>query len=495
MNILELREEIDVIDEKILALFEARMDVAAAIGQFKKDHGLEICDISREAAKLDKIGEMARPELEEYDKDFFMDLMRLSREYQTELLGRKPVCGLLGEKLSHSYSPQIHGMLGDYEYRLFEKKEEEIETFLREGSFQGLNVTIPYKRTVIPYLDEISETARQMNSVNTIVRRDGKLYGDNTDAYGFLALVKHSGIDVKGKKTLVLGSGGGSSAVCAALSELGAEIVVISRSGEDHYGNLDRHRDAKIIVNTTPLGMYPANGSAALDLTGFPALEAVYDIIYNPARTALLMQAENLGIPAFNGLYMLVAQAKKASELFMNTRIDDRVIGKIEMKLADEMQNIIFIGMPGCGKSTVAELFARLEGKTFVDSDDTYTEMMGNDPASDIQTRGEQAFRDAEEQVIEAVGKLSGMVIATGGGVVTREANYERLHQHGTIVWLKRDPENLPTEGRPLSSGSLTALYEKRAPLYARFADIVVDNNGDLSETITAILENLNGRN
>lgn len=495
MNIIALREQIDAIDAKLLALFEERMEVSAAIGAYKKENKKAIFDPAREKEKLEQIRSMSKAELADYAEELFTDLMRLSREYQQETMGRKPVCGLLGEKLSHSYSPQIHGMLGNYEYRLFEKEEEEIEAFLREGKFTGINVTIPYKRTVIPYLDEISETARRMNSVNTIVRRDGRLYGDNTDAYGFLALVKHSGIDVSGKKTLVLGSGGGSSAVCAALSQLGAESVVISRNGENHYGNLDRHRDAKIIVNTTPLGMYPKNGAAALDLSRFPELEAVYDIIYNPARTALLLQAENLGIPAFNGLYMLVAQAKKASELFMNTEIDDDVISEIEKKLARKMQNIILIGMPGCGKSTLAELYAKLQGRLYIDSDQTFVEMNGMKAGAYIETHGEEAFREAEEKVIETIGKRSGAVIATGGGVVTREANYERLHQNGIIIWVKRDLKKLPTEGRPLSAGNLAALYGKREALYARFADVTVENNGDLSETITAILENLNGRN
>lgn len=243
-------------------------------------------------------------------------------------------CGLLGEKLSHSYSPQIHAMLGDYGYLLYEKNEDELESFLKNGGWDGLNVTIPYKKTVIPYLDELGDYARKVGSVNTIVRRsDGTLFGDNTDVYGFIKMVRHSGIEVAGRKVLVLGSGGASVAVVAALKDMGACPVVISRSGPDNYTNLDRHYDAEIIVNTTPVGMFPNVGVTPIEPEQFPNLKGVLDIIYNPTRTELLQRAEKMGLVTENGLYMLVAQAKKSSEIFRNCVIPDEIIEEIYQKL------------------------------------------------------------------------------------------------------------------------------------------------------------------
>ena len=264
-------------------------------------------------------------------------------------------CGLLGETLGHSYSPMIHHELADYDYRLFEVPKGELDRFLKSGTWDGLNVTIPYKKAVVPYCAELSEAAAKLQSVNTIVRRpDGTLYGDNTDLYGFLYMVRRSGIDPAGKKALVLGSGGASVTVKAALEQLGASVTVISRSGPDNYDNLDRHADARIIANTTPVGMYPRNGAAAVDLRQFPHCEGVLDIVYNPARTALILQAEELGIPHASGLSMLVAQAKRSSEQFSGTVIDNSVLERVERTVNSHLRNIILIGMPGCGKSTGA---------------------------------------------------------------------------------------------------------------------------------------------
>ena len=250
-------------------------------------------------------------------------------------------CGLLGRKLGHSYSPQIHSMLSDYEYVLFEKEPEELESFLKSGDFNGLNVTIPYKKSVIPYCDELSEIARAIGSVNTIIKRpDGSLYGDNTDAFGFESLIGSSGICVEGKKAIVLGSGGASVTVCAVLKKLGArEVIVISRKGENNYDNISNHADADIVVNTTPIGMYPNNGESALDLSVFKTLSGVLDVVYNPARTAIMLQAEELGIPGACGLHMLVAQAKRSSELFTGSVIADSEISRIESVLSRQMQN------------------------------------------------------------------------------------------------------------------------------------------------------------
>jgi len=403
-------------------------------------------------------------------------------------------CGLLGKTLAHSYSPQIHSYLGDYAYKLFEKQPEELGAFLQSGDFTGLNVTIPYKKDVIPYCAELSDCAKKMGAVNTIVRRqNGSLIGHNTDYFGFLSMVKRTGLTVAGKKVLVLGSGGASATAVAVLNEQGANVVVISRSGENHYGNLNLHKDAAVIVNATPVGMYPNAGVSPVDLDLFPALEGVLDIVYNPARTKLLLDAESRGMLTENGLWMLVAQAKEASEWFTGKAISDDKIAAIHKALQKQMENIILVGMPGCGKSTVGKLVAKLAGKTFVDAD---AEIMKAAEMSipDIFTKeGEDGFRQLEMRVLQQLGQKSGLVIATGGGCVTREGNYAHLHQNGKIFWLQRDITALATNGRPLSqSGKLEEMWRIRNPLYERFADFTVCNDDTPEMTAEEILRGWN---
>ena len=386
-------------------------------------------------------------------------------------------CGLLGEKLGHSYSPAIHAQLGDYAYRLYECPREKLGAFLKTGDFDGLNVTIPYKKAVIPYCAELSPMAAAIGSVNTLLRRpDGTLYGDNTDAFGFESLLRHAGLDPKGKKCLVLGSGGASVTVQAVLRHLGAgSVTVISRSGEDNYHNLARHQDAELLVNATPVGMYPGNGLAAVDLTAFPACRGVADLIYNPARTALLLQAERLGIPCAGGLWMLVAQAQRAAELFTGTDIPESVIPRITASLRREMENLVLIGMPGSGKTTIAMALA---------------ERLGRPIPTVFEREGEGGFRRRETAAIADLGKRSGVVIATGGGSILRPENYDLLHQNGTLFWLQRDWRKLPTDGRPISqSRDLSELLRERTPAYTRFADHIIDNNGTVEETLRQILE------
>ena len=402
-------------------------------------------------------------------------------------------CGLLGRKLGHSYSPQIHNLLGDYSYVLFEKEPEELENFLKTGDFSGLNVTIPYKKEVIPYLSELSPTAKKMGCVNTVLRRsDGTLYGHNTDYFGFTSLVRHAGLSVAGKKVLVLGSGGASNTAVAALKDLGANPVVISRSGENNYGNLHLHRDAAAIVNATPVGMYPNTGVSPIDLGLFPHLEGVLDVIYNPARTQLLLDAEKLGIPRENGLWMLVAQAKEAAEVFTGGKISDEVIEKIYRELSHQMKNIVLIGMPGCGKSTIGTLLAEKLGRTLADADEKIISLAGKSIPDIFAQDGEPTFRDWETKALAELGKQSGLVIATGGGCVTQKRNYPLLHQNGYLVWLERDCSVLPTDGRPLSQANdLGKMYAARKPLYEAFADIRVENAGTPEETAQKILDAL----
>lgn len=386
--------------------------------------------------------------------------------------------GLLGRKLGHSYSPVIFDLLGHYRYDLYEREPDQLENLLRNGDFDGLNVTIPYKKAVLPLLDQVDSLAEQLGSVNTIVKRpDGRLEGYNSDYDGFSYLVQHSGLGLRGKKALVLGSGGASVTVVAVLRDLGAEAVVISRHGENNYENLQLHRDARIIVNATPVGMFPHTGEAAVVVRDFPHLEGVFDLIYNPARTQLLLDCEACGIPAWNGLRMLVAQAKTSAEHFLGHSLPDSCIEQIHSRLQRQMENIVLIGMPGCGKSTVGALLAEKTGKTFVDADDAFTALYGRTPAQVIEEDGENAFRTLETKVLAQLGRGSHQVIATGGGCVTRPENLPLLHQNGVLVWLRRDPAALPIAGRPLSKITSPALlYQQRQPLYAAFADLTADN-------------------
>ena len=401
-------------------------------------------------------------------------------------------CGLLGQHLGHSYSPQIHHELFSYEYKLYEKEPDELAAFLGSRAFDGLNVTIPYKKAVIPYLDELSPIASTIGSVNTIVNRNGKLYGYNTDAFGFTWMIQKSGVETAGKKALVFGSGGAAVTICHVLKTLGAEPLVVSRHGEITYDDLPQHKDAQLLVNSTPLGMYPDTGKSPCDLSVFEKLDGVFDAVYNPARTAFLLQAEALGIPYANGFSMLVAQAKQSCEFFTGTSIDNSEIDRIDRLLSAQMQNIVLIGMPGCGKSSVGRALAAALHRPFVDADSEIERRAGCPIPEIFAKEGEEAFRKLESSVLADLGKASGTVIATGGGSVTRPENYPSLHQNGKIVWLTRPLELLPTNGRPVSqANSLQSLYEKRAALYERFSDAVVSNAQSIEDCVHAIREAL----
>lgn len=404
------------------------------------------------------------------------------------------VYGLLGRTLRHSYSPQIHALLGDYEYRLFEVEPQDLEAFLKKREFGGINVTIPYKKDVLPYLSGISDNAKRIGAVNTIiVKEDGGLYGDNTDYDGFLCLVQKSGFQVKGKKALVLGTGGASLPISAVLSDLGArEVVFISRSGENNYQNLSRHADADFIVNTTPVGMYPNNLKAPLSLSEFPKLSGVLDIVYNPQKTKLILDAERLGIPAYSGLLMLVAQGKRAAELFLGHDIPDSETDRIFKKLSTEMQNIVLVGMPGCGKTTVGKALVEQLNRPFFDADEEILKRTGKSAEAWIEACGEAVFRQKETEVLESLCKQSGTVIATGGGAVTVPENADILRQNSIVFFINRDVSALPVEGRPLSKATaLSEMYEVRLPMYRSVCDYEIAADGSVEAVVRRILEEL----
>jgi len=403
----------------------------------------------------------------------------------------KKTFGLLGEKLGHSFSPLIHGYLGEYDYLLYEVSAADLDSFMTSKRFDGINITIPYKQQVMPYCATLSREAQMIGSVNTIIKDDNNaLHGHNTDYHGFNVMLEHGGIEPKGKKVLVLGDGGSARTVRAALDGLGArEIVTISRRGENHYGNIDRHYDADIIVNTTPVGMYPDNGNSPLRLTGFKQLKGVADLIYNPTRTKLLLEAEGLGIPRVNGLAMLVAQAEKASRLFLDGPARPEMVNKIHKLILKRTQNIALIGMPGCGKSTIGRVLAQKMGRPFIDIDVQIEAAAGKKIPQIFADDGEETFRQLETRVLAEEAKKSGTVLATGGGVVTRPENFDLLRQNSLIVYLKRELTDLITDGRPLSQNvGIQALADKRLPLYEAWSDCSV-HVGAKPEQTAALIE------
>ena len=405
--------------------------------------------------------------------------------------------GLIGAKLGHSYSKIIHEAVCGYSYELHPlPTEEEAHAFMQAKAFKAINVTIPYKKLVIPYCDEVEPRAAAIGAVNTVVNRDGKLYGYNTDYTGFAYLARCHGVKFAGAVVLVLGTGGTHNTVTAVCQDAGAkQVLTASRTGKDGaltYEEAQQHPEINIIINTTPAGMYPNNGSCLLDLHAFPKLEAVLDCVYNPFRTELLLRAEELGVPAYCGFEMLVAQAVYAAEHFTGQKLPEAVIADTHRKLKRDLSNVAIIGMPGCGKSTIAAALGKRLNRAVQDSDEATEAQAGMSIPQIFALRGEDAFRRSETEALSKLGRQSGLIISTGGGCVTRQENYPLLHQNGIIIWLTRSIDALPTDGRPISQRSdMHALYAARKPLYERFCDIITDNNGSVESTVESITEAL----
>ncbi len=404
--------------------------------------------------------------------------------------------GLCGQRLSHSYSEIIHKMLGNDEYRLLSMTKEEFYSFFKERQFSAVNVTIPYKTDAYALCDTVSDEAKMIGSVNTVVNKNGHLYGYNTDIFGFIYMLEKAGVEVSGKKVLILGTGGTSLTANAACKKLSASsIITVSRRGEVNYENVyTDHSDAQVIINTTPVGMYPSNGASPIDISKFPKLSGVADVIYNPGKTRLLLDAAKKGIPTAGGLSMLVAQAVEADRIFFDKENVDvqnttkRVLEKIEAGV----RNIILIGMPGCGKSTVGKILSEKLCRDFFDADDYLTQKEGRSPEDIIKNDGEDAFRALETKTLCDITKLSGKVISCGGGAVLRPENRELIVQNSICIYIKRPIEKLATAGRPLSAGGferLEALFEKRDPLYCECADFCVDLEEDSEKCAEKIIE------
>lgn len=404
-------------------------------------------------------------------------------------------CGLIGRKLGHSYSCQIHHAIANYSYDLWELEPEQLAPFLQKGDFAGVNVTIPYKQQVIPYLDDLSDTARAIGAVNTIVNRSGRLYGDNTDLAGMIALIRRLGLELHGKKVLILGTGGTSKTARAAAQQLGAaEVYRLSRSGREDavtYEEARRlHGDAAVLINTTPCGMYPAVEDCPLDPADFPRLEGVVDAVYNPLRTNLVLAARERGIPAQGGLYMLAAQAVYAGALFRGCQAAQADIDLAYRTVLRQVENIVLIGMPSAGKTTVGQLLARRTGKKFTDTDTLAEQRIGMTIADYFRTSGEEAFRAREQETVAEVSAAGGQIIATGGGAILRRENLTALRRNGLLVFLDRPIEQLTaTVNRPLASDreALRRRYEERYALYRAAADVYIKNDGSPEEAADQI--------
>lgn len=402
--------------------------------------------------------------------------------------------GLIGEKLGHSYSKIIHEMLGRYEYELLSLDRQQLDRFISDRNFKGLNITIPYKKAVIPYCDQISPLAQEIGSVNTLYFQDGKLCGTNTDYQGFLYAAKSAGISFEGKKVLILGNGGTSLTARKAVRDSGAaSILITTRRNEEgcvSYEDLKNHRDAEIIINTTPVGTYPNNGASLISLSDYPKCSGVIDVIYNPFATDLLQQADELGIPHSNGLPMLVAQATAAAEYFLGESGFQEENTRIISALKRDMENLILIGMPGCGKSTLGKLLAEKVGKAFIDMDAVIENDAGTSIPEIFKAYGENHFRDMETKAAEKLGKEKGQVIATGGGVVLRPENMKALSQNGRIVFIQRPLEALATDGRPLSRDmeALKNMYDIRFPLYNKYSQYTIHIQDSIEENINQLL-------
>ncbi len=406
--------------------------------------------------------------------------------------------GCIGKKLGHSFSAVIHAKLGDYDYRLVELEENELDAFMKEKNFKGINVTIPYKQAVIPYLDRIDNSARRIGAVNTVVNENGFLTGYNTDFYGMTELLKRGGIELKGKNVFILGTGGTSKTARAVAASQGAEkVYVVSRTpkeGEISYDEMYGMNDlVEAIINTTPVGMFPKNGHSPIEPERFPNLSGAADAVYNPLTTELVRRTRKCGVKAVNGLYMLVAQAAKAAEYFFGDDTMTQKTDRVYSEIYKSKLNLVLIGMPGSGKSSIGRLIAEKTGREFYDTDDVFVKENG--AISDFfDEHGEAVFRDAESGIVKRLGEKNGIVIATGGGAVLREENVNALGQNGLIVFLDRDTERIvPTADRPLgnSRDAIEKRYRERYPIYCAAADVRVESNSDVETVADGVMNEL----
>lgn len=503
MNELEqYREQIDALDAELLRLFVQRMETARAIGEYKRQNGLPVTDEQRRQQILEAARTQCPPQWAQYAEKLFETLTAAERDCQHSVCGSRAESysgfGLLGENPEHSCLPLLHTFYGEYEYRLFATAPSRLEAFVRAADFRGVNVAAEYQQEVIPCLDELSELAERTRSVTLIVKNAaGRLVGHNTDYDGFAEMMKYEGVSFAGKSVMILGDGAASRTLAAYAEDNGARCVhAVGSSGPLDYEHAYEKRDTQIIVNTTPIGRYPDNDSLPIDISAFMALETVIDTIHNPLRTRLYSEAEKLGVRAVGGLYMLVAQAKRSAELFCGLPVEHARMAEVYAKMTRRLQNIVLIGMPGCGKSSIGKRLARLLGKQHVDTDKLVAERAQKSIEDVFAEDGEPAFRELESAVIAEVSGRGGCVISTGGGSVLRGENVDRLKQNGKLVWIDRAVSALEISDRHLLTDpeSVKRLYAQRRPIYQSAADLIVKNRTSTQIAAKEIAKMIIGR-
>lgn len=492
-NLDESRKNLDEIDSQIVHLLEKRMEISKEIGILKLNNNLKTEDSGREDQVIKNLENKIAPEFKTSIKPIYGEIFKESKKIISRVKDENFKFGLIGESLSHSKSKEIHQLFERYDYNLKNLKPSEVEGFFEKKNFRGINVTIPYKELSIKYLDQVDPLAREIGAVNTIVNKGGELFGYNTDYLGFDYSLKYYGLDLKDKKILILGSGGASKMLQKLVADRGAKrLVVISRRGENNYENLEKFSDFNLIINASPVGMYPNNMECKVDLKIFKNLEAVIDLIYNPLKTKLILDGKKLGIKTMNGLLMLVAQAFFAAELFLDEQLDESLIEKIYFKIKSDMENIALVGMPSCGKTTMARLLSEKLNRDYFDTDKLIEEREGKIPEI-FEKKGEKYFRDLETKVLEELSKKTGIIIATGGGTPLREINRDLLLQNSLVIYLDRDIKNLETEGRPLSKNleTLEKMYGERNKIYQDISHIKIKVIEDEEKTLEKILEEI----
>lgn len=492
-NLDESRKNLDEIDSQIVHLLEKRMEISKEIGILKLNNNLKTEDSGREDQVIKNLENKIAPEFKTSIKPIYGEIFKESKKIISRVKNENFKFGLIGESLSHSKSKEIHQLFGRYDYNLKNLKQNEVEDFFEKKNFRGINVTLPYKELSIKYLDQVDPLAREIGAVNTIVNKDGELFGYNTDYLGFDYSLKYFGLDLKDKKILILGSGGASKMLQKLVADRGAKrLVVISRRGENNYENLGKFNDFNLIINASPVGMFPNNMECKVDLKIFKNLEAVIDLIYNPLKTKLILDGKKLGIKTMNGLLMLVAQAFFAAELFLDEKLDESLIEKIYFKIKSDMENIALVGMPSCGKTTMGRLLSEKLNRVYFDTDKLIEEREGKIPEI-FEKKGEKYFRDLETKVLEEVSKKTGVIIATGGGTPLREINRDLLLQNSLVIYLDRDLKNLETEGRPLSKNleTLEKMYGERNKIYQDISQIKIKVIEGKEKTLEKILEEI----
>lgn len=495
MELNELREKIDDIDSQIVKLFVQRMEISKAIGKAKSQNGISVEDKKRQKAVLDKAERLAPEKLRFYVNELYLKLFSLSKLYQRS---ENTAFGLVGERVEKSFSPKLHGNLGNYSYKLLSMNAEDFDLFMKFKPFKGINVTMPYKEKALAFCSVLSEEARAIGCVNTVVKKNNELYGYNTDLEGLKYMLFRRSISLKNKNVLILGTGGTSKTAEYAAHALGAlSVKKVSRSGKINYENVYELQETQVIINTTPVGMAPDFGSVPIDLSRFGAVEAYADVVYTPLNTAALVKAKQLGLKTSFGLDMLCAQAFFASEIFTGQKLKTELLNNLCGKMHSELSNIVLMGMPGSGKSRIAKMLGKRTGRTVFDTDKIIERKTGKKCKDIITELGEKHFRLIESETVREVSAENGCIIALGGGSVLMEENRRALSQNGVMVYIKRANEKLSTKGRPLSQNgrALGKMLAEREPVYNSFADFSVNNNGYIENTVNELLKKFEMQN